>query len=60
METSQNGRKRSIRITSMTEKHLSLSEMGNGLEFIIWTALFLSLLKTNRRKTEMGNENVSK
>lgn len=51
-------RKRSIQITSMTEKSLSSSKMSSGLDFTIWTALFLSLLKIKRVRAERGNEHV--
>lgn len=58
MEALQNGRKRSTQITNMMEKSLSSSKMSSGLDFIIWTALFLSLLKIKRRKAERKNEYV--
>lgn len=44
----------------MTEKILSASKIGNRLDVTLWTVWFLSLLKLQRRKTERGNENVSK
>ena len=44
----------------MTEKILSASKMENRPDVTLWTVWFLSLLKLQRRKTERGNENVSK
>ena len=60
MEVSQNGRKRITQITNMMGKPLSSSKMNSGLDFIIWTALFLSLLKIKRRKIRKGNDKMFK